>query len=87
MRRCTTSRRPGQRGRLRQVGARQPVLRQRLADPATAWVGLPVPWYDGTVQSLAVATGVALWYRSGQTPVRLRWRPCATRPDFVQSGA
>ncbi len=32
--------------------------------------GLPGPWGDGAIKSLAVATGVALWYRPGQTPVR-----------------
>ena len=36
-------------------------------------------WYDGRVRRLQISSGTALWYRSGQPVLPLRWvlvRPC-----------
>ena len=66
-------RRPGQRGRPRVVGARQPSLQTVLSDPATVWTPLTQRWPDGTKRRLQAATGTALWYHSGQPTVALRW--------------
>ncbi|MXZ26530.1 MAG: transposase, partial [Caldilineaceae bacterium SB0665_bin_21] len=66
-------RRPGQLGRPRVVGARQPSLQARLADPATVWTPLTQRWPDGTKRHLQAATGTALWYHPGEPTVALRW--------------
>lgn len=64
---------PGKRGPKPKKGARQPNLKARLTDPATAWQTLSVAWYGGVQRTVAVATDTALWYRSGSTPLPLRW--------------
>ena len=64
---------PGTRGRPRRKGARQPTLAHRLADPATLWQSLTVPWYGGGTRTVDVATGTAVWYHPGLPPVALRW--------------
>ena len=65
--------RPGQRGPKPKKGARQPNLKARLADPATEWRPLTVPWYGGAAKAVEVATGPARWHRSGRDPLPLRW--------------
>jgi DDE superfamily endonuclease len=65
---------PQQTGRPRVKGRRQPTLAQRLVDPLTVWDTLTVPrWYGAGPRVMEVATGTALWYRSGLPPVALRW--------------
>ena len=66
-------RKPGQMGRPRVVGARQPSLQAVLTDPATVWTPLTQRWPDGTRRHLQAATGTALWYHPGQPTVALRW--------------
>jgi hypothetical protein len=63
----------GTRGRPRVKGARQPTLVQRLADPATRWETVTLPWYGGETRTLEVASATALWYHSGLPPVAIRW--------------
>ena len=70
------ARQPGTRGRPRLKGRRLPTLAERLDDindAATRWQLLRVRWYDGRVRCLQVTSGTALWYRSGQPPLPLRW--------------
>ena len=66
-------RRAGQSGRPAGVGARQPKLSERLTDPTTVWQTVWVRWYDGRYRRLQVITATALWYRSGSTPLPVRW--------------
>ena len=67
-------RRPGQPGRPRKKGARQPTLVARAADPATVWTTVVVSqWCGHAARSVEVATGTALWYHSGKPTVPLRW--------------
>ena len=66
-------RQPGTRGRPPLKGKRLPTLAERLDDPATPWQPLRLRWYDGCVRWLQVSSGTALWYRSGQAPLPLRW--------------
>jgi hypothetical protein len=67
-------RRPGQIGRPRLKGARQPTLAAVAADPATVWTALTVaPWYGAGPRLVAVASATAVWYHSGLPPVPLRW--------------
>ncbi|MBA3530774.1 MAG: transposase [Ardenticatenales bacterium] len=60
-------------GRPRLKGQRQATLAHRLADPETEWERLIVPWYGGDERPVEVATGTALWYHAGKTPVPIRW--------------
>src|ERR687885_1801944 len=64
---------PGQSGRPRVKGARQPTLAARLVDPTTEWQAVTVRWYGGSLREIEVATGTAVWYHSGLPPVPIRW--------------
>ena len=66
-------RQPGTRGRPRLKGKRLPNLAERLKDAATLWETLSVFWHDGRVQEVQMCSGTALWYRSGQPPLPIRW--------------
>jgi hypothetical protein len=67
------ARQPGQRGRPRVSGARQPTLAQRLSDPTTRWRRITVThWYGGQDRQLAITSGTALWYHPGKS-VPIRW--------------
>ena len=66
-------RQPGTRGRPPLKGRRLPTLAERLDDAATPWQPLCVRWYDGRLRWLQVSSGTALWYRSGQPVLPLRW--------------
>ena len=65
---------PGKRGPNRRKGKRQPTLKQRVQDTATQWQTLVVDqWYNEKNKEVQVATGTAIWYHSGMTPVEIRW--------------
>ena len=64
---------PGDRGRPRVKGARQPTLADRAADPTTAWHALTVQWYGNEEREIEVVSDTAVWYHSGMAPVPLRW--------------
>jgi hypothetical protein len=67
-------RRPGQIGRPRLKGARQPPLAAVAADPDTGWTALTVgQWYGAGERTVEVASATAVWYHSGLPPVPLRW--------------
>jgi hypothetical protein len=64
---------PGQKGRPRVLGPRQPTLAQRLSDPTTRWRRITVThWYGGQDRQLAMTSGTALWYHPGKS-VPIRW--------------
>jgi len=65
---------PGKKGRPRVVGERLPTLAARLADAATTWTRVSVPfWYGETDRIIEVTSGTALWYSTGLPPVPIRW--------------
>ena len=66
-------RQPGTRGRPRFKGRRLPSLAARLEDAATPWESLSVLWHDDRMQEVQVCSDTALWYRSGQPPLPIRW--------------
>lgn len=66
-------RQPGQTGRPRVKGARQPTLKQLLDAPNLAWDTVSVSWYDGTTRNLELASRTAVWYHHGKPPVPIRW--------------
>lgn len=67
-------RRPGQVGRPRKKGPRQPSLTDRLSDPDVRWTAAEVsPWYGRSACTLEIATGTAVWWHPGMPVVPLRW--------------
>jgi DDE superfamily endonuclease len=67
-------RRPGQKGPTPKKGAVQPKLSERLHDAAMEWQPLTMAqWYGQKNRQLLVATGTALWYHVGVTPIAIRW--------------
>jgi hypothetical protein len=67
-------RRPGQTGRPRRKGQRQPTLAAVAADPHTAWTALTLEhWYGAGPRLVEIASATAVWYHSGLPPVPLRW--------------
>jgi hypothetical protein len=67
-------RRPGQVGRPRKKGPRQPSLTDRLSGPNVRWTAAEVsPWYGRSACTLEIATGTAVWWHPGMPVVPLRW--------------
>ena len=54
-------------------GPQEPALARRLADPATPWQALTLPWYGGAPKAVQVLVGRSLWSRSGVCPVPVGW--------------
>ena len=65
---------PGQRGRRRVKGERLPTLEQVAADPTTNWQALVIPdWYGEGRRLVEIVSDTAVWYRTGQAPLPIRW--------------
>ncbi len=64
---------PGQNGRPRKKGARQPTLQARLGDTVTTWTEVELAWYGRMTRTVRLASGTALWYHNGLPPVNIRW--------------
>jgi len=60
-------------GRPRLKGPRVKKLTERLQDGRTRWRTVQLPWYGQAARRLQVATGRAVWYKSGRPPVAIRW--------------
>jgi hypothetical protein len=67
------ARQPRQMGRPRLVGQRLPQLDQVLFDPHTVWQKAWITWYGQGKRQIEWCSGMALWYRGGQTPLPIRW--------------
>jgi hypothetical protein len=62
------------RGRPPVHGRQLPKLKSLLDDPDTVWQRHTVPlWYSQINRTIEFTSGLALWYRSGITPVPIRW--------------
>lgn len=61
------------RGRKRVKGNKQPTLKQRLTEGSLAWSEQRVAWYGRILKRVKLASGVALWYKAGEKPLKLRW--------------
>lgn len=64
---------PSKRGPKPKKGRRQPSLAARLADPTTPWQRATLPWYGGQDKELDLTSGTALWHRTGELPLPIRW--------------
>lgn len=64
----------GKRGPKPKIGKRQPTLKQRIEDNTINWQTIIIPqWYGQSNKAMQVATGTALWYKSNDPLVPLRW--------------
>lgn len=70
-------RKAGTIGRPRVKGEALPKLSTVLEDPQTEteteWQSVKVRWYDGSEQSMEVASGTGVWYRIGLPVLPVRW--------------
>ena len=62
-----------QRGRKRIKGNKQPTLKQRLADGNLSWIEQRIAWYGRILKNVRLASGIALWYKAGEKPLKIRW--------------
>ncbi len=66
-------RQPGQQGRPPLKGARRPALKALLDQPQVTWASVAVAWYNGATRTVELTSQTAVWYRSGKSPVLIRW--------------
>ena len=65
---------PSKRGPKPKIGQRQSTLLQRLDDPNSQWQEICIPqWYGQSNKRMLILTGTALWYKSNDPLVPLRW--------------
>ena len=67
------ARQPSQNGRPPLKGRRRPALKSLVDHPGLSWAAAAVAWYDGTIRAVELTSQTAVWYRSGNPPVPLRW--------------
>lgn len=68
------ARKPGQIGRPRLKGKRLPSPQQVLEASKTKWTKTEVEqWYGGGKREVEVHSETAIWYKTGQPPVGIRW--------------
>jgi hypothetical protein len=64
----------GKAGRPPKKGKRLPTLEQTEKAPTTEWQEVVFSeWYGQNQKTMLLATGTALWYHSGKSPVAIRW--------------
>jgi len=67
-------RKPGQKGRTRQKGARLPTLEQVLENPKTVWQRVTIlRWYGEGRRQIEIASDTAVWYHPGLPLLPIRW--------------
>ena len=64
---------PGQIGRPRVKGQRLPTLKELADQPTTLRTGVTIPWCDGILRRVEIASHTAVWYHCGKAPVPIRW--------------
>ena len=81
------ARRPGQRGPTPQKGSRQRPLRRWATRRDTPWQTQTLAWYGGKPKTRWLFSRTALWHRSGQKPLPIRFvivrDPQGQHPDAV----
>lgn len=60
-------------GRPRKKGKRLPTPQHYLESPYTIWTTIELRWYDGQTREMELASGTAVWFHYGKTPVPIRW--------------
>jgi hypothetical protein len=64
---------PGRRGPKPQKGTRLPALASRVAEAQRQGQNAEVYWYGGERRRVHWLTGIALWHKSGERPLPIRW--------------
>lgn len=75
------------RGRPPCVGHRLPNLERVATLASTCWHRSRIDWYGGIAETVDWATGTALWYSTGTSPLHIRWvlvrDPAGKRPTVA----
>jgi len=61
------------RGRKRIKGNKQLTLKERLKDGSLIWAEQKIVWYGRLLKNVELASGISLWYKSGEKPLKIRW--------------
>jgi hypothetical protein len=61
------------RGRKPIKGKKIKTLKASITDNEITWQEQKVSWYGGMLKNVLIATGINMWYKSGETPVMIRW--------------
>ena len=64
---------PGQISRPRVKGQRLPTLKELADQPTTLRTGVTIPWCDGILRRVEIASHTAVWHHCGKAPVPIRW--------------
>ena len=61
------------RGRKPVKGQKVPTLKQQLQEGTIDWQEHKVVWYGRILKTVKLSTGVNVWYKSGEKPLKIRW--------------
>ena len=61
------------RGRKRIKGSKQPTLKELINNNSLIWEERRVAWYGRVLKTVKLASGISLWYKSGEKPLNIRW--------------
>jgi hypothetical protein len=68
------TKKPGQMGRPRKKGIRQPTLQAVIDNPQTKWKRLKIKhWYGEQNREIEIVSGKCVWYHVGKEAVPIRW--------------
>ena len=63
----------GKKGRKSIKGKKIEALKSQIATNSIKWQETRIAWYGRVMKTVQLATGVNLWYKSGEVPVKIRW--------------
>lgn len=63
----------GKKGRKAIKGKKIETLKSQIANNSLDWQTFRVAWYGRVMKTVQLATGINLWYKSGEVPVKIRW--------------
>lgn len=61
------------RGRKPVKGAKIPNLKEQIKAGSLHWQESRIAWYGSVLKTVKLATGVNLWYKPGEKPLKIRW--------------
>jgi len=61
------------RGRKPVKGQKTQTLKQQVVDGTLQWQEQKIAWYGRVLKTVRLSTGVNLWYKSGEKPLKIRW--------------
>lgn len=63
----------GKKGRKPLKGKKVKNLKSRIKDDELIWEEQRIIWYGRIMKTMLLATGINMWYKSGENPVIIRW--------------